>query len=494
MRKYILSILLLLTSISICLSAPLDGERISSIIKSEIRKDPRLKKCIAAILITDSEGNAIAEWNSTYPMVPASTMKVVTTGLALKTLGADFRFETSVCYSGKIDADGTLEGDIYIIGGADPTLCSPKNGLGYKEKTFRTWAEAIKAAGIDSIAGNIIGDSRIFREETAVNSWEWGDLGTYYGIGANGLSFSENALYFRISPGDKVGSRPHIEQLWPNTPWMKIDNRATMSARNTGYPLSLFSSEISPYAEIRGDMVYGSNTRVKECSNKYPAMTCAYYFDKYLNESGIKTSGRPMDSYRFHPDTHVLLPTDSLKEICTTYSEDLGAIISKTNHESNNMYAETLFRMTSLVRNGGSDYGTAVKTAEEILKESGVDMTGYSQTDGSGLSRQNLMSPQFVCRFLLMMSRQTCFEEYLQSFPSPHKEGTLKYTFKDLPDNTAYRIKAKSGSMTGVKCYAGYITGKDDDDLVIFSVMINNNTGKAREVQPFIEKVLQSAL
>ena len=219
--------------------------------------------CIISMLAVNMRGDTIAQRNSTYSMIPASVTKTVTTALALKELGPNFRFETSIAYSGHIDSTGILHGDIYIVGGADPTLAST---LPRQVSVFNIWHRAVKAAGIDSIAGSVIGDDRFFPDEAAAGSWELGDLGTYYGSGASGLSFHENYISLRITPSEHPEGRPDIEQLFPRTPWMEIENLAVTGRRKSGNSLYMLASEIEPVSQLRGSYPINGGTSIEKCS------------------------------------------------------------------------------------------------------------------------------------------------------------------------------------------------------------------------------------
>ena len=447
---------------------------------------------ILAIYAADLHGRTVAELNKDYPMIPASTMKTVTTGLALEELGADFRFETSLAYSGTIDSLGTLHGDLYIVGGADPTLGTTRVK---RDSVFGIWHEAVKAAGIDSIAGNVIGDDRLFPDEIASSAWEWGDLGTYYGAGASGLSFHENSISLRIIPADTPGEKPRIEQMYPLTPWMEMKNLTTTGQRRSANSIYLYTSEVSPVSELRGSYPSDGGINVEECCNKYPAMTCAYDFDRYLASKGINSLYGAIDTRRFatRPQSG-FNNRDSLEYIVTTLSAPLSYIVSRTNKESNNMYAETLFKMTGLQTGGSASYETAIKTAGKLLEEMGIDTKGYRQTDGSGLSRQNLVSARFLSTFLSKTAAGPEGKAFIESLPVPGHEGTLKHVLKDVKPEYSSRIRAKSGSMSGVRCYAGYIFPYNQEKPVAFALMSNNHAGKGSDMQKAIEEILKALL
>jgi D-alanyl-D-alanine carboxypeptidase/D-alanyl-D-alanine-endopeptidase (penicillin-binding protein 4) len=130
---------------------------------------------------------------------------------------------------------------------------------------------------------------------------------------------------------------------------------------------------------------------------------------------------------------------------------------------------------------------------KNVLKGLGVDMSrGIKIQDGSGLSRQNLVSPDFFCRYLEAMMGQECFEDFVESLPSPGGTGTLASNMKDYPAGTKARIKAKSGSMSGVRCYSGYIIPSEGckDDTIIFSIMVNNTAAPSWKVRQLLDKIM----
>lgn len=194
------------------------------------------------------------------------------------------------------------------------------------------------------------------------------------------------------------------------------------------------------------------------------------------------------------------LPQDSLRHLCTTYSNTLGKLIYATNYESNNKYAETLFRTVSLESCGSADYDAAVKEACSQLKSLGLasSMTakdgktprGIMMTDGSGLSRLDYVAPSFMCKYLSAMMYEPCFPDFLASLPHPGSDGTMKNRAKGYPENLRPRICYKSGTMTGVRCFSGYILPENEGKTVIFSIMVNQHTASLGTIQLFIDRLI----
>ena len=234
-----------------------------------------LGTAITGILAISAEGDTIASWNPSTLLMPASNMKLLTTGLALDALGSGFEYRTRIGYSGEI-CDSTLAGDLYIIGGGDPTLASDDSIATALGEVFRHWTGFLEKAGIKKINGHIIGDGRYFglpmpEEQT----WQWDDCGTYYGAGVNGLTFFENMQTFSVAPGAGIGDPVSIQEKFPECPWMEYRFSCTTGEPGTGDKLYFYTTDMFPAGEMRGTFAVDRGPKTLECSNKFPAYTCA---------------------------------------------------------------------------------------------------------------------------------------------------------------------------------------------------------------------------
>lgn len=448
-------------------------------VDSAMKTDTLLKNAAVAILAVDSRGKTVAQWNPDLPLLSASTMKTVTTGVALDALGPDFQFETKIASAGQIDEEGVLHGDVYIIGGGDPTLGSHSEIATPIAKVFADWAGALKGKGITAIDGRIKGDAGIFKEGIIQDNWCWADLGTDYGNGPCGLSFAENLSYYSVSPGlaegDSLDIRP-VEAVYSR---MNLQLNAATGAPKTGNKLTYYSSDLSPVGRFTGTYACDRRTDTIAVSNKFPSLTLAESFSVYLASEGIQTRGADIGA-----------APDSAQLLATTYSPQLADICRETNTKSNNFFAETLFMMLSLHLTDEASYTKAPKAVEEYIGTMGCNTTGLRQDDGSGLSRFNFISPRFFCNFYRIMQKSNIFAEYLSSLPTPGAEGTLKYVLSKEPESLRSRIHCKSGSMTAVKCYAGYVETAGGE-MLRFAIMVNNYDCPTSRIQPKIEGFLK---
>ena len=486
MKRNIAFIIFMLATV--CAMAQQTTESIQAKVEA-ITDDPAFSQAVIGICARTLDGKEIADINKEMMMLPASNVKLISTGAALHTLGPDWRFETNIGYDGTIE-DGTLNGNLYIIGGGDPTLGSKDSIAVVLDRTFAQWEALIRAEGITRINGHIVGDGRWFEGMAEEPTWLMNDAGTYYGTGTTGLMFYENMMSFSVSAGPQVGAPVNITPYYPETPWMEFRYNCSTGEEGTGDLLYMYGSDLAPVAEIRGTFGVDRAAKRLDCSNKFPELTCAYYFYTYLKKKGIMCLEGPADM-KAEP---VAEPAawDEINIIGTTYSPSLDRVVFETNHASNNVYAETLLRTIGKELLDNASYESSYKALAEVLKNLGVDgSTGAKIQDGSGLSRQNYVSADFFCRFLTAMTKSPAYETYLNSLPSPGGNGTLQYNMQGQSAALRNRIKVKSGSMNGVRCYSGYILpSTEDGQTIVFSIMTNNCTSPTWQVRPLLDKIM----
>lgn len=486
-------------------TAALPRTRAQETVQKIAQKEP-VRSSVWGVFAVNMRGDTLVNVNSRQKMVPASNVKVLTTGLALRTFGPDFRFETKLGYEGEIK-DSTLVGDLYIIGGGDPTTGSDSEYADKAAVTFSRWTKILKNAGISRIEGRVIGDPRYFDDATPENlSWSYEDLGTYYGAAPCGLNFYENAQDFYVTPGTSVGAAPYVRPRYPDTPWMSFSNLAVTSKAHSSNDLYFVNSEFGPYGEVRGRFPIDRRGYTLECSNRYGAFTCAYYFFKYLSSNGISISEGFADvdrSGRVRTDPGNVVsglpaaPVGSLTILGTASSPRLADILKEANMQSNNFYAEALMKVLGRTLHHSAVYDSCRVAVEDIFKEMGlVTKNSCQMYDGSGLGRKSYVSPAFFVSFLKQMAESGYFEDYFNSLPQPGRKGTLEMILRNEPSEYKERIHAKTGSMNGVRCVSGYILSKDGDPsgTIVFSLMMNNLTVRMPVVTPVVEEVLAALL
>ena len=451
-----------------------------------------LKGTVVGISVQDMQGKTVASLNEDLRMTPASNTKLVTTGCALHALGPDFRFRTGLGYTGTVK-DGTLEGDLYILGGGDPTI-GAKDSIAYRpEALFWKWKTLLRGAGIERIHGRIIGDGSAYEDHLEHVSWSYDDLGTYYGTGSNALCFYQNAIDYSVAAGAREGAPVSFVQTYPETPWMHTANYGVTGSAGSGNSLYLYTTDLAPYAQLRG--VYGLDRKPKteHFANKYGDLTCAYYFWKNLKETGWEVTGEYAQVERSGrisgPDFIQKDLAGKPVEIGYTESPTLSEIARITNWNSDNFYAESMMRAMGEIATTVASYDSCRVAVYEVLAGLGMPLEEIRLADGCGLSRMNYLSATWITDYLQAMLHSPAAGAFLASLPAPG-QGTLNM----IKIKGGERIRMKSGSMDGVLCYSGYILDAGGAPAYTFSILTNNATAPVKEVRPVLVRFLEFLL
>lgn len=458
---------------------------ISRFIEESNSKSP-MKSASWSVLAVRADGDTIVSYNSDVRLVPASNTKLITTGAALTALGSDYRYRTSLRYRGVV-SDSLLVGDLYIVGGGDPSLGSRIDSLAPgTDSLFGSWLGMLRKAGIARVKGRVIGDGRSFDGPKVNETWQVDDLGHDYGAGFDGLSFNENVQSFKVRPAAHDGAPFSVEAYYPILPWMKYEVSGVTTSRTKWGALGYRASEFSPQGEFTGKMPLGGKERKFHASNSYGAYTCAYMFNEYLVSKGVSTAVCAdvdprgyirTDFSRSSIDTSDLaLPQEKLIEVGVWESAPLSDLVWHCNHVSDNLYAETFLRTIGREYTGSACIDSALVAESVVLSGLGLDSEGLIKVDGSGLSRKNYISADFFVSMLRAMQTTESFPSYIASLPVPGAYGTLKDRMPKAAPAVRERIHVKSGSMGGVRCYSGYVmpSSADSTDIVTFSVLTNN--------------------
>lgn len=463
-----------------------------------LKGSQELKDAVWGVYAVKMKGDTVACWNSGSRMLPASNTKVLTTGAVLSELGADYRFRTRIAIDGKVD-EGVLKGDVYILGGGDPTI-GARDSISFKpEETFGKWMDVLRAAGIRKVQGHVIGDGRFFDGEFEPLSWQFEDLGYDYAPGGDGLCFFENIQQIRITPGLNAGDPVKVVPVYPLTPWVELRTPCVTAPAGTGNDLVYVATNMVPVAEMRGTIACDRKPTTHDGSNKFGSLTCAYYFYKYLADRGFVVTEGPADVDMsgqvrdFSPETapYLAQAVKDLKVIGESLSPTLGDIARKTNHDSDNFYAETLLRILAREKTGSACYDSCSVARSRAFARMGIDDSNVRIVDGSGLSRENYVSPEFFVSFLKAMRTSPAYDAFFASLPQPGR-GTLTTRMASAPASVRSRVHMKSGSMGGVRCFSGYIepsTGKAEDTIV-FSFLTNNTLVPVSRINFILDKLI----
>ena len=418
-------------------------------------------------------GEVIDSYRAENVVPPASVMKLLTTGAALEILGPGFRFPTILEYTGSIE-NGVLHGDLYIHGSCDPSL-------GWKGKTafLSQWVKAVQKAGIRKIDGAVIADMTMLDGEAQNPGWLCEDAGNYYAPGIFGLNYYGNTMNIVLKSGEVgstatvVGTEPKIEDVYFINR-IRCDKISYDGAFVSGIP---YSRE----RYLTGSVPSNLGTFGVKGDIPNPGLLLARHLTARLREAGVEVKR----DATYLPDYNPLIPGRT--EIYTHYSEPLTEILKETNRNSNNLYAEALFRYL------GTRYtlpGT-IHNSQDLLRDywrrRGVNIQNAIIKDGCGLAPQDAVSAKALVQLLTVMAHSPNKEAWLASLPTSGQTGTLK----SLCPQTRLdgKIHAKSGTIAGTKNFAGYIDLPNGEQWV-FAILINSAPGKAKNIQNVIQQYL----
>jgi len=451
-----------------------------------LKKDKALKHASWSVCVMSSKtGKIIAEYNSEMALTPASTMKVITTATALSILGSNFKFKTQLEYSGNIDSLGTLHGNLYIKGGGDPTFGSDRFANTNAEVILSDWIVKIKSIGIKKIEGKIIADAAIFDNQFVSPDWTWEDIGNYYGTGACGLSIFENQYHIYFKAGKNIGDTATIESIYPEIPYLQLINNVKTGKANSGDNVIIYGSPFSNIRILDGTVPLGKSNYSVEGSIPDPSFFFAYYFNKKLSENGISISQLPETVRNMKLDKKFI---DTSRVLISTYfSPNLESIVYHTNLKSVNTFAEHLLKMMGVKKAQEGSFDAGTKVVEDFLASKKIDIAGFSMNDGSGLSPLDKVTTKQMAGFLLQFMNDAGYDAFYKSLPIAGKSGSIASLFKGtVAENN---LRAKSGYLSGVRSYAGYVTNKSKEVLT-FSIIVNNYDCKPLEMKTKLEQLM----
>jgi serine-type D-Ala-D-Ala carboxypeptidase/endopeptidase (penicillin-binding protein 4) len=447
----------------------------------QFMNDPDLMHAPVSISVRNcNTGETLLETGQTLIITPASVLKLVTTATALEVLGKDFRFRTKVGYLGNI-AGKTLHGKLRIQAGGDPSLGSAYLNTKDNKKDFlSSWAQNIKQSGIDTLRGSIEIDQSIYPTHDVPQSWIWEDLGNYYGAVAAPIALYDNTFELIFRTPANNGEAAEIIDTLPKIPGLILQNEVVASddQRDMAY---VFGSPFDSYRVIRGTLPKNRASFRIRASIPDPAALLANELKQALKEIGVVII--PNDN----PSTSFQSTTDTI--LFTHESPPLSELIKVINHESMNLYAEHLCKHLGLVLTGTGSTGAGVKAMVNYWRNRGINTDLIFMADGSGLSRANAIAAETLVAILLEMKKSRYFDEYLASIPLTGLEGTLQFYFQDsLLKGKAH---AKSGSMTRVRSFAGYMTTRKGTPLA-FAIMVNNFRGSSSATAKKMEELMEN--
>jgi serine-type D-Ala-D-Ala carboxypeptidase/endopeptidase (penicillin-binding protein 4) len=400
--------------------------------------------------------------------IPASNLKLITTAVALRQLGAATQLRTSVY---RLPSSGNIP-NLLVVGRGDPSLTA----IGLK-----SIAQQLKQRGERQI-GQVSFDDGYFRGEQINSDWEWGDLSTDYAPAINSLMLNQNANSLSVSP-QQFGTLLRYTWADPNLTGWQIDNQALTVAANQDSSVNAIASFGKPVLKLTGKLAQNAGAVRIDLPVINPAESFISAFRQSLNKEEMTISS-----------TRLVLgqSTINLPEIAAINSLPIGELIRETNQNSNNVYAEVLLKSIGRTHPqhaiSSEDTGSlGIAIVKQRLTELGVSTQAYRISDGSGLSRHNLVAPMALTQLLSAMATMPEGKIFRDSLPVAGVSGTLKNRFKGTVAQGI--IQAKTGSMSSTIGLSGYINPPQYSSLV-FSIMLNQHDTSNSKMSKVIDEIV----
>jgi serine-type D-Ala-D-Ala carboxypeptidase/endopeptidase (penicillin-binding protein 4) len=423
-------------------------------------------------------GESLFSYGAERFLLPASNQKLLTTAVAAERLGWDYQFTTRLLATGPIDANGTLWGDLVVVSNGDPSI-NPRHAKRWG--AFDDWAVAVKARGVHSIVGRIIGDDNAFEEPGWGQGWSWDNLSYGYGTAAGALQYNENQIAVTIVPAVQSGS-PAIVRTEPVGHGLAIDALVTTADAGAETTVDITRVPGSPLLHVRGEIAADANAVTLSASVANPTQLYVNALADVFARHGISSNGGvDIDEIETAPDL------SDATELLRDRSAPLSDLIDVCLKWSRNEYAETFLR--ALAPPGKVATAAAgLAVMREQLNSWGIGPEDYLARDGSGLSRQDYLTARVITLLLTYVWRDPKHIDLFRSaLPVSGVSGTLADRMKGTPAEN--RVWAKSGTLSNVRALSGYVlTGAGEP--IAFSMMVNNFRVSATDIDTAMDKAL----
>lgn len=468
--------------------------------------DAHAKRSFWGIVVADRDtGETLYELNPDHFFMPASNAKLFTTALALATLGGSYQFRTTLESASALGPEGKLGGDLVLVGRGDPDLSNRKFPYQLKterdgpaEKVLAEMADAAVAKGLKEVDGDIIADDSYLPYDPYPEGWGIGDMFFEFGAPVGAIAFNDNTVSVEVQPGAQAGD-PAIIVFQPTAASDGFANQITTTPPG-GNPYFAVVRQPGPaFLSLRGTIPLGHSPADLDLAMISPAETAGLALQQLLEQRGVHVAGNVRAMHAPPPETTnssgfsppVPPPQPSAagpnpSVLAEHYSPPLIECVRLTNKISQNLHAELLLRAVAREKAGFGSSEAGLKIEQEFLKSAGVIEGDVVLSDGSGLARDDLVTPRAVVALLQYAARQPWGAEYLSTLPIAGVDGTLESRMKQAAGSAV--IQAKTGSLEHVRAISGYATTEGGEHLA-FAIFANNGTQHGRDATTTLDAI-----
>ncbi len=423
-------------------------------------------------------GETLYARNAGKMFVPASNMKIVTAAGALEALGPDYRYVTRVAASGPV-RNGVLQGDLIVYGGGDPTISERFHGD--VRTVFRAWADSLRAHGVRRITGAVIGNDDVFDDLPLGRGWAWDDAEDSYSAEVSGLQLNEGFVTVRVAP--VPGQRAAAVTTQPvSDEWVPVAGNVWMAAAGTAPQVRVDRTDSLSAVAVSGTLP-PDTTVEEEVSVRNNTRFFASVLRQALLEAGIGVGGQSLDA----DDDPARGKPELSTPLFTHTSPPMREILAAFMKPSQNQIGEILLKTLGRELRGLGTAGAGITAIDSMAAAWGLPRRLLAQADGSGLSRYNLVAPEFLAALLQRESRSPHSAVFYDALPVAGRDGTLRARMRGTPAEGT--VHAKTGTLSGVRSLSGYFTTAAGERMV-FSMMVNHHTLSARDADRLAEAAL----
>jgi D-alanyl-D-alanine carboxypeptidase/D-alanyl-D-alanine-endopeptidase (penicillin-binding protein 4) len=468
--------------------------------------DAHARKVFWGILVADRDtGEVLYDLNSDHFFLPASNAKIITTALALGSLGGGYQFHTTLETSGSLGDDGRLAGDLVFVGRGDPDISNRKFPYelkterdGPSEKILAEMVDAAIAKGLKEIDGDLVADDSYLPYDPYPAGWTIGDMFFEFGAPIGAITFNDNSISIEVQPGAHEGD-PAILTVEPSAALDTFASQVTTSVPG-GNPYFAVVRQPGPnFLMLRGTIPPGHAPANLEFAMTSPAETTALALKQLFEQRGVHVTGviravhapppETSDSNGVSPPPPPPLPSaagPNALVLADHASQPLIESIRLTNKISQNLHAELLLRTVAREKAGFGSADAGLKIEQDFLRTAGVADGDVILSDGSGLARDDLVTPRAMVALLRYAAQQSWGAEFLSTLPIAGVDGTLETRMKQVTGPAV--IQAKTGSLEHVRAISGYATTERGENLV-FAIFGNNGTEHGRDATATMDAI-----
>lgn len=422
-----------------------------------------------------STGEILYESNAAAMLSAASNTKLFTTAAALVRLGGSYRFETRFASDAPIRS-GVLEGDLWVVGGGDPTLTTDQDWCpAGPEVALARVAEELAVLGIERVAGALVLDDRLFEPPSYHPGWPARDRGRPHALDVSALCVERHRIRIAVSASPS-GVELHVV---PRLRGIRVENAVKVVK---GANASITAHVLGDSIHVSGSIPPGGSDATSVHWLDGPKLFGAVCLEAFASR-GVTVQGAtrlPGNGEAAPRRTLVVLPS----------AVPLTEVIRVTNQESDNLYAEMLLKALGARFRGEGSFAAGVEVVRETLRQLGLTTAGFDAVDGSGLARASKASAKEIAALLEAMARSPQGGAFRDSLAvGGARTGTLRRRFRE--PSVAGRVRAKTGSLDGVSSLSGYAEAPSGETFV-FSILVNFEKGgssKADEEQ-WVRRIL----